>query len=113
MSDAPAPGNGLPPEASGMTERRPPSLGEQLGLGINWTPVGVGYMLHPAKLQAVDGSNVHVFILDTPVGRFGVPMSDDDLRGLAKIFTERASGIVLADKSSALPGAGPLRTPGA
>lgn len=68
-----------------------PTLGDQLGLGSQWTPSPVSWRWQ--ELQGPDGK-VHVLV-ETVAGVFAAAFTSADLQRLARQAMERATGLVL------------------
>lgn len=84
--------------------------GKVMGLGGSWRPGAAGFRW--AELQRGDGQKIQVLIFETEAGSFGVALSDEALRNLARQALERASGLTLAAPAVKLPRNGRPAPPG-
>lgn len=74
-------------------EERPPTVGEQLGLGPLWQPVGVKWRW--AEIATGRG-RTHVLVLETPTGTLGVPFTDPDMEHFIDRTRAAMAGVVAA-----------------
>lgn len=77
-------------------EERPPTVGEQLGLGPMWQPTGVKWRW--AEI-ATNRGRTHVLVVETPTGTTGVPFTDSDLEQFIDRTRAALSGVVAATEA--------------
>lgn len=92
MSDT----NGEGPEPTeGMVERRPPTLGEQAGLGHVWQP-GLPVAWSWGRIDTNEGP-IHLLRIITMAGVIGFTLRPEDLRKFVAQALEQSSGLVLPE----------------
>lgn len=76
-----------------------PTIGEQMGLGDQWTPTRVSWQWATA---ASTRGRMNVLILNLQTGRVAVPLSDDDLdRFIARAQLQRGGVTVAGEEALA------------
>lgn len=71
----------------------------QLGLPVTWEPGAVSWALAKlTPLNASEGGNQHVLVLDTSAGRIGIAWTDEELAPLVAKMTENLTGLVVASE---------------